>query len=175
MASSRSSDIADAYTVWLNDAARSWPLPTGVATLSAARLWAPDVDLKDLDSTLLCEVVPATIDPETLSSRALSQNEYLMIVFLRQRYTPAGGATTPAVPNSWVDDRVGLVEAISKKTRDLDLSAAETIANLPAGSRVTCKPDRGVVVDPLCDYLALQNLRTFESAILVTWLEMGPR
>jgi hypothetical protein len=160
--------IADAYTAWLNDAARGWTLPQGVPSLSATRTWRPVMQLEKEDAALKIEVVPVTLDPIWLAGRGVGRNEYLMLLFARQLFTPAGAAASTDIPEAWLDERAGLIEDIARASKNLQLTT-----NQPGGVLVAVKPETGVRIDPLVDYGALQNRRSFESATALTWLEVG--
>jgi hypothetical protein len=104
--------IADALTDWLNDAARNWP----VKQWKAKRTWEPDLNLEDAGEAIDVQVSADARTSQPLLSRGTRQRDATLFIDFRQKYLSEG-----AIPTAWIDERVGLAEAVDDALEDLKL------------------------------------------------------
>jgi hypothetical protein len=148
---------ADALTAWLNDPARNWSLKQW----TAERTWEPELDLTEAAEKLNVEVSADSRASQALLSRGTRQRDMTLFIDFRQKYVEEG-----PIPQDWIDERVGLVEAVDDALQDL------TLTGQPTGYMVYVAQ---TTIDPVADRMDLDQLRQWTSTIEVVLRELKPR
>lgn len=164
----RAAAIADAWVAWLNAAGQDWQQPA--PQFVAERVWAIDKKLEDIDGTLYAGAVVFAEGKAEAIARNRKQQTYSGLLTLAQHYEPPAGATTTAIPNSFVDNLVGTLEYIADKLETL--TATYQLNGQPANFQVWAG-DREVNLSWL--ETSLLNNRSFLGFLEVTWSEVRPR